>query len=119
MVIISYAFAVIMLTQPEIFRNVPDDVFYDVPSHIFQPKIMGWLMIVSANVKIFGRIINKPKIKLVGLISLNNCWAVTTVSLFYRYLHGSQSATFLLCLAMVLIGIGQAIRGDYGKRRNR
>ncbi|MCK1200583.1 hypothetical protein MXZ33_07370 [Streptococcus uberis] len=115
MLIISYAFSLIMLTQPEIFKNVPDDVYYRIPSNIFQPEIMGWLMIISATIKLVGRLICKPKIKLFGLVCLNNCWAVTAVSLFYRYLNGSQSATFLLCFAMVLVGFGQAIRGDYSE----
>lgn len=107
-----------MLTQPYIFKNVPDEVYYRIPSHVFQPKIMGWIMIGSATVKLIGRIISKPKIKLYGLMALNICWAITAFSLFYRYLNGSQSATFLLSFAMVLIGFGQAIRGDYGQKSN-
>lgn len=117
MLIISYAFAYIMLTQPEIFKNVPDDVYYQIPSHIFQPEIMGWLMIASATLKLIGRFVGQPRIKLLGLLSLNNCWAVIAVSLFYRYLNGSQSATFLLAVAMFLVGVGQAVRGDYGSKR--
>lgn len=116
MLIISYAFAYIMFTQPEIFRNVPDEVYYDIPSHIFQPKIMGWLMISFATIKIIGRIFRRPRIKLLGLIGLNICWSIIAVSLFYRYVNGSQSATFLLAFAMVAVGFGQAIRGDYGVR---
>lgn len=116
MLIVSYLFASIMLAQPEIFKNVPDKVYYSLPSHIFQPKIMGWLMIIACTIKLVGRLTKRPKLKLFGLLVLNIIWAIIFVSLFYRYINGSQSATFLLSLTMVLVGFGQALRGDYGNK---
>ncbi|EKS21906.1 hypothetical protein HMPREF9318_00104 [Streptococcus urinalis FB127-CNA-2] len=116
MIIISYAFAIIMLLQPFIFHKLSLERIHSLPSQLFDPVITGLCLIIFASVKLLGQILKNKSIRLLGLMALNIVWAITAVSLFYRFLHGSQSATFLLSFAMVLIGFGQALRGDYGQR---
>ena len=113
MLIISYAFSFISLLRPEIFRNIPPDIMDDVPSHMFDPHISAIMLITFSSIYLFGRLIKNGAIKLSCLIGLNILWLVTAVSLFWRFVHGVPSATFLLSIAMFLIGIGQALRGDY------
>lgn len=113
MLIVSYAFSFISLLRPEIFRNIPPDIMDDVPIHMFDPQISAIMLITLSSIYLFGRLIKNGAIKLSGLIGLNILWLVTAVSLFWRFANGVPSATFLLSIAMFLIGIGQALRGDY------
>lgn len=98
MIIISYAFAIIMLLQPFIFHKSSLERIHSLPSQLFDPVITGLCLIIFASVKLLGQILKNKSIRLLGLMALNIVWAITAVSLFYRFYMGHNQQLFYYLL---------------------
>lgn len=106
----SYVYAVMLLLMP----NVYDLDYIDIGTRLFFPRTTAILLIITASIKVVGRLLCNIRLRYIGLIMLNAIWFYVMISLIWRLAHGMPSLGFLLGLHMFLSGIVQAMREDYG-----